>query len=120
MRPEPVEAPVWPFEMRESALRQTAAPAEQAPLETSMSLAALICGILAVCLFWAVIPGIGLGLASLVFGVRSTVKYPEVLKGQAIAGFILGMTAIALSAFMVFQFLGGANLFSGAMRLDTL
>lgn len=85
------------------------APTANTPYESSMSLAALLCGILAICLFWIIVPGIALGLAALVFGVRSTVKYPDVPKGQAVAGFILGITAIALSAFMILQFCGNAG-----------
>lgn len=116
-RPEPTEKQnEYPVE---TLALQTAAPAPapaleaEAPGETRESLWALISGILALCLFWTIVPGIALGLVSMVYGVRSTTKYPDIAKGQAVAGFILGITAIALSVFMIAQLFGSSDVFSG-------
>lgn len=112
--PAPPEVPVTEtLETAEAQIpeQQPVSPATlqavaETPWESSMSLTALVCGILAICLFWIVLPGIALGLVALVYGIRSTIKYKEIPKGQAVAGFILGITAIALSACMILQFAG--------------
>jgi hypothetical protein len=123
--PETAESPDIPYETQESHVQQTeippavpVVPVTEAPQESRMSLTALVCGILAVSLFWIVLPGIALGLVALIYGVRSTVKYPEIQKGQAIAGLILGITAIALSAFVITQFWGSSGIISGLSKTN--
>jgi hypothetical protein len=83
------------------------------PMTNGMATAALVLGIIGVCLFWAVGAGVVCGILAVVFGafgMSKAIHLPgRYLRGRALAGLILGGIAIVLGSlvFVVIVLVGG-------------
>jgi len=79
-------------------------PTGQAGKSNGMAVAALVLGIIAVLLMWAVWPGIIVGVLAIIFGAAglSAAKTTGVGRGMAMAGLVLGIVAVALALLWFF------------------
>jgi hypothetical protein len=75
------------------------------PMTNGMATAALVLGVIGVCLFWAAGAGVVCGILAVVFGafgMSKAIHLPEpYLRGRALAGLILGGLAIVFGSMFV-------------------
>ena len=107
---QPPEGP--PYGQQQYGQQQWGAPGGSGPKRNGLGIAALVLGLLAVVTSFTLVGGIVLGLAAIVLGVlgRGRAKRGEADNGgMAIAGIVLGVIGVLLSAAFI---AAGVALFS--------
>lgn len=88
------------------------APGAPAPQQgNGLAVAAMICGILAIVLFWVPVLGWILALLGVIFGAIGISKANKVGKGKgmAIAGLACGVLSVIISIAVIFLFVSAAK-----------
>lgn len=80
-------------------------------------LAALVCGLLGALFFWMIVPGFVLGTIAVIFGMIALLRLQN-RKGQAIAGLVLGIAALALAIWMIAAVMGDSSWYLNDLQTE--